>query len=122
MLHYDHFDSLKNLGIELHSRSVFLQGILLETTKNLPDKFTKWQSCFAKFDRLCEKYNKSKLEICLEFVFGQTWIDKIVLGINSTQQLQMIIDVVKRKEVQLECKSLAIEDLQLINPSNWTKT
>ena len=69
-----------------------------------------------KFDRLCEKYNKSKLEICLEFVFGQTWIDKIVLGINSTQQLQMIIDVVKRKEVQLECKSLAIEDLQLINP------
>ena len=34
---------LKNRGVEIHVRSVFLQGLLLMPKNQIPDKFVRWK-------------------------------------------------------------------------------
>ena len=84
-------DKLKENGVEIHTRSVFLQGLLLMKqstlsnyfTKNWPDHFDTWYK-FLKFNRA------DALDIALNFALKQDWIDKVVVGVDSVSQLRAL--------------------------------
>ena len=52
--------ALKNKGVEVHSRSVFLQGVLLHFD-DLPDYFSTWQVQFERYQTIVEKSGLSSL-------------------------------------------------------------
>ena len=83
---------LHKRGIEVHARSVFLQGALLEGKFNLP-KYTAEQ--------------------CLAFVLSQD-VDGVVVGVNTAEQLQELVKV-KPKKIE----GLNICDERIIDPRNW---
>lgn len=122
MLYSDVIATLKELCVELHGRSVFLQGLLLTKIETLPEQFKEWSGSFYKFEEICNKHRCTKLRLCLEFVLGQTWIDKVVLGVNSSEQLKMLIDIANQQEILLNCQTLALDDTRLLSPANWNKT
>ena len=43
---------LKSMNIEIHTRTTFLQGLLLLKKNEVPSKFYKYQKYFNNFDRL----------------------------------------------------------------------
>jgi aryl-alcohol dehydrogenase-like predicted oxidoreductase len=112
---------IKAKGIEIHTRSTFLQGLLL--MQQLPDYFKSIQAHHQSFIEYCYLQKTSPLEVALEFVFSNNYIDKVILGINNSIQLQEIISIFK----QLNSKnldynflaSLALTDPKIINPGNW---
>ena len=114
------FNYFKSNKIEIHARSIFLQGLLLYSTNELPEQFLKWKSLFHKFDNFVKNYNISKLEACINYVNSFKEIDKFVVGIRETKELEKILSVKIKKLGQLS-SDFASNDLSLIDPSNWKK-
>lgn len=112
-------DKLKSDGVEIHTRSVFLQGLLLLPQSSLPEYFTNYWP--AHFDAWYEflNYNRADaLEIALKFALHQDWIDKIVVGVDTASQLKALVEIEKSSE-PIDFPLLGSSDPNLINPSNW---
>jgi aryl-alcohol dehydrogenase-like predicted oxidoreductase len=110
---------LKEANIELHVRSIFLQGLLLMNKQNRPAKFKPWQSLWHRWDSWLEEEALTPLEACLNFALSQPAIHRIVVGLDSLNHLKEI-----QASEQRSCLAIPSElisnDLNLINPSCWT--
>jgi len=108
---------LKNKGIEVHARSVFLQGILLNF-QNLPGYFSTWECKFNAYKKVVKKSQLTLLEYALNFVMNVEGIDNIVVGVNDIKQLKEIIRA-SQKEIDNKLLPFEINDVNLLNPSFW---
>jgi len=80
---------MKQLSTEIHVRSVFLQGLLLMKSSAIPLKFkSKWPGVFKDWFNYQNSLGCEPDEIALGFCLQQPWIDKIVVGIDNSNQLQ----------------------------------
>ncbi len=110
--------SIKNNKIEVHARSIFLQGLLLLPLKDLPKKFMKWKKNFKEWDEWTKKNNCSKLETCMNFVKSNNLIDGIIFGVQDLNQLKQILKIKFKKKILLP-NNLFSNDINLINPLKW---
>lgn len=108
---------LKEKKIEIHVRSVFLQGLLLMSANDIPYYFKKWKNNFFVYENYCKTKNISKLECCINFVEKHSDIDKIVIGVENKKQLLEILDI-KKVDIS-DLNNLSSNDINLINPSLW---
>jgi aryl-alcohol dehydrogenase-like predicted oxidoreductase len=108
---------LNKKNVEIHARSVFLQGLLLNT-KVIPKKFLKWKSNFNKLNNFLKHKQLSNLKACTNFVLQNKNLDKVIFGINSTEHLMQIIKSINYKKINFN-KLKFSEDLKLINPVLW---
>jgi len=112
-------ERLKQSEVEIHVRSVFLQGLLLMKSEERPEKFKRWQSFWNQWDDWLHQSNISPLQACLNYVFSLRDISKIVIGIDRLSQLEEILNV---EEINLQIPDfIANNDSDLIYPYNWTK-
>ena len=112
---------LKDRCVEIHARSIFLQGILLAERSDLPAVFDRWTENFEKLEQWCLDKNISKTAICLSFVHNLQWVDRIVLGVNDGGQL---VDILNSKllDSQKGISKLAVHDSdKLLDPRTWIK-
>jgi len=112
-------DKLKNKGTEIHTRSVFLQGLLLMEQSNLPKFFkSNWPELFNSWYEFLKMTGSDAVQVALQFALKQDWIDNIVVGVDSAAQLRSLLEI-ERSEISQELPDLRSEDTNLINPSNW---
>jgi len=109
---------LKNMNIELHARSIFLQGLLLVKKNKIPKKFLKWQNKFNSWYKFLKKNKTTALLECLNFVFSNKDIDKFVIGVNSIDNLKEIV-LLKKKFVKRNFDTFKSKDVNLIDPRKW---
>ncbi len=108
--------SLTESGVEVHARSVFLQGLLL--MRERPGYFDRWSGSLAEWMSWCESESLSPLQASLGFVLAQPEIDRVVVGVDSAEHLEEILAVADI-QVAPAPDTLASHDLDLINPSRW---
>jgi aryl-alcohol dehydrogenase-like predicted oxidoreductase len=109
---------LRDLGTELHVRSVFLQGLLLMPPAARPAKFSRWQGLWSNWQRWLEQTSMTPLQACLNFALSFPEIGNVVLGVDQTSQLLEIIGIIGLATPAAP-KDLQSTDLRLINPSHW---
>ena len=109
---------LKSNDIEIHARSIFLQGLLLMQTENIPLYFKKWSKKLNDWKKICEKENVNFLEAALSFVIKQKNIDYCTIGVENLEQLNQCISASKSSH-EVDLSELACEDVNLLNPFNW---
>jgi aryl-alcohol dehydrogenase-like predicted oxidoreductase len=108
---------LKEIGCEIHSRSAFLQGLLLKDPGTLPDFFAKVKPLIAALQTL-----QSTLPAALlNFVLQKNFIDKVVIGVENVQQLKQNIAAAETTsaaalpEIDIEIPE------EILMPSCWPK-
>lgn len=109
---------LKDLGTELHVRSVFLQGLLLLSPTARPAKFSRWASLWSLWQQWLERTAMSPLQACLNYALSFPEIGNVVLGVETRSQLQEVLGVIGLALPAVP-KDLQCSDLRLINPSLW---
>ena len=109
---------LKDKGIEVHTRSVFLQGLLLMDQDKIPSKFSKWDELWCKWHKWLKDFDGKATEACLSLPLSFPEIDKVIVGIDNTSQLIEILNSIKNPNVQ-GMPDLQCTNENLINPSNW---
>lgn len=111
-------DDLHESGIEIHVRSIFLQGLLLMEKNQRPVKFNRWNKLWESWHTWLKENQISAIQACLNFVLSYTQIDRIVLGVESLAQLIEIIETIDSGNLIVPT-SLICNDSDLINPSSW---
>lgn len=105
---------------ELHVRSIFLQGLLLIDKNSRPVKFNHWKDLWFNWDEwLCES-KMSPLEACINYVLSFDEISKIIVGVDSSQQLMEILQAISFESFAIP-DEITTNDLTLLNPFNWSK-
>ena len=110
---------LKKRKIEVHARSIFLQGILLLKHNQLPKKLIKLSKKLMVWENWLKKNKFSSLQVCLSFVLNQRQLDGIVVGYNNTNQLNQILKL-KQIKNNFSLPNLNIKDKKLIDPREWS--
>lgn len=114
-------DKLCEAGIEVHARSIFMQGLLLMDRSIIPDKFNRWSELW---DHWHEKLIASDLDAiseCINFVSSESNISRVVVGIESALQLRQVLAAIGSSVSPVDWTDMRCDDDMLINPSNWIK-
>jgi|TARA_Y100001949_G_scaffold168132_1_gene166519 hypothetical protein len=109
---------LKALGVEVHARSVFMQGLLLMSAAQRPEKFERWQSIWIEWDRWLVSNEVDPVVACLGFALSESFVDKIVVGVENSAQLESLIRALGVSLPKVPA-SISSQDLDLLNPARW---
>jgi aryl-alcohol dehydrogenase-like predicted oxidoreductase len=117
------FPVLKQLGSEIHVRSVFLQGLYFMNPNQLPTKLKPLKSSLSRLHQLCDHYDVKVGQVALNYVIANTNIDQLVIGVETAEQLQqnckMISNWKVNPDVLSQVEAIEIKDKSLLNPVNW---
>ncbi len=109
---------LTEAGTEVHARSLFLQGLLLQPRDQIPVKFGKWQKIWEKWHAWLQTEGVSPVEACLGFFSLVPDVAAAVVGAVTPQHTREIARAVNASLTALPDFG-ELEDARLIDPSTW---
>lgn len=113
-------DRLHALDIEIHARSIFLQGLLLKTSQSLPVHFKKWSTLWDSLDLFLDSNHLDRYQYLLEYILRDHRVSKIIIGISSLAELHYLINNIDKLPIkEFKYFSLPQVDEELIDPRKW---
>jgi aryl-alcohol dehydrogenase-like predicted oxidoreductase len=109
---------LKDDSVEVHTRSAFLQGLLLMAQAEVPSKFAPWSAVWQRWHQWLAHHDVSAVEACLAFSLSFPEIDRVVVGADSMDQLAQIVSAASI-QTPSDLPALQCVDENLINPAYW---
>ena len=109
---------LKDQGVEVHTRSTFLQGLLLMPQAAIPAKFLPWSELWSEWHGWLLRHHTSAVQACLAFPLSYPEIDRVVVGADNLHQLRQIAEAVAHAP-PVELPDLHCDAENLINPACW---
>jgi len=100
--------------IQIYARSIFLQGSLLKKVKEIKNLAT----IYEKVRKLTKKTNQSNLDLSLNFVLNNDLVDKIIVGVRNSQEINKLINY-KFVRKKINIKFTKNEKNFAHNPSKW---
>ena len=108
---------IKKKGIEVHARSIFLQGLLIKKNLRIPKKLFALKKSLKLWKKWLERNNISALNACLNFVLRNKNIDKVVIGLNNLQNLKQVINY-KKSNINFKKFNMNV-DSKYLDPRKW---
>ena len=118
-----HLRRAKDLGIECHARSVFLQGLLLMSPESLTGNFKSLEGHLRSYRRFIAERGFTPVSAALGFALQVPEIDVVLCGVNTLSQLEEIVGAVPENPTRvdaMEFGKFAIDNGRLLNPSLWS--
>lgn len=111
-----YFPLLKDRGVEIHVRSTFLQGLFFKDRETLPVKLKPLVKYLRQLDDYAMRTGMTVPEIALNYNLQNPFVDGVLIGVDTVEQLQNNIRSISDKKVEL---SIEVEEKELLNPVNW---
>ena len=108
----DLMKKLKQRNIEIHTRSTFLQGLLLMKNDEI-------NSYFDEIKPLLKAIPEPKLAHTLQFVNNIKEVDKIIVGTTCLKDLKEIIEALSQQIESIDYDYYKINDEHYILPQYW---
>jgi spore coat polysaccharide biosynthesis protein SpsF (cytidylyltransferase family)/aryl-alcohol dehydrogenase-like predicted oxidoreductase len=111
--------------VVVHTRSPFLQGILLNPARTWPVTDYDVEGCVRGLGDLVRKFERLNLaDLCLAYLRGQAWITSIVVGCDTLAQMHGNLECFRGPRLTMEqCaeveRSLLRAPDNLLNPAKW---
>ena len=113
--------------VEIHVRSIFLQGLLLNKTVNTPKNIAKEDFDYLNkiIDEITTELNINKIELCFGYINSCEWIHKFLIGIDNFEHLKENYEIIN-KNIKLTTEQMLIIKEKtkninnlICNPSKW---
>lgn len=112
---------LNKEGVEIHVRSVFLQGLLLMRVDQIPTYFEPIKPLLAQWHARAKNQGLTVNQAALSFIKSIQYVDKVIIGVDSLEQFISCVYDFSVKE-NFDGKGLACDDPLFVNPSTWKLT
>lgn len=113
---------LRNRGVEIHVRSVFLQGALLLEADEVPTGMEGLNPALAELKRRSAAAGISSVHALLRFALELEEVDAVVAGVNKALQLEELGRLsLQPLPAGFDRSPLPINDVDLLNPATWQK-
>jgi aryl-alcohol dehydrogenase-like predicted oxidoreductase len=111
-------ERLADNGVEVHARSVFLQGLLLMSADQRPVRFNRWSGLWKHYDAWIAASGFYPLQACLAYVSAIPEIQQVVVGVNSLSHIKEILQAPINQAMSWS-PELDTDDEELLNPLAW---
>lgn len=105
-------------GVEVHVRSVFLQGLLVMGPAQRPPAFDRWAAYLAQYDAWLQQSGVSAIAACLRDALAQPGIARLVVGVDGAAHWRGILAAVDGP-APTRLSAFDRPDPDLINPLVW---
>lgn len=106
--------------VEIHVRSVFLQGLLL--SKEVPKKFIKFKPIFKMWYSITNNELEKKISFSINFINKFYNLKKFVIGFDNIEQINLLGKILKKNEkLSLNLKKIKTNSKVLKDPRKWHK-
>lgn len=120
LLESEEVHKLKSRGVEIHVRSVFLQGLLLTSPSQLSDFFEPLKPALIKLQNVAAKTGKSVLELVLAKIRHHRYVDAVLVGATTLGELTEITSAWKSAS-EFEDFELPEVPITILDPRVWPK-
>ena len=113
---------LKQRNIEIHTRSVFLQGLFFKSVEELPVKLKPLKPYLIAITEFCKEQSITIEELALNGVIHHPDIDGVLVGVDNITQFQKNIQSVWTEipaKFSEFINTLDVKEKELLNPANW---
>jgi aryl-alcohol dehydrogenase-like predicted oxidoreductase len=118
MLASGHLQRLKDAEVEIHVRSVFLQGLLLMPLSSIPAFFEPVRPLLVRWHAAAQEQGCTPTQAALAFVRNLPCIDTVLVGLDNLAQFKSCINDFKM-DIKFDATGLACNDTVFVNPSLW---
>ena len=109
---------LQQRGIEVHARSVLLQGLLMMEPGRLPAHFGELSAHCERYDRVLKTAGVSRLSAALGFVANLPEVAVTLIGVDSVRHLEECIAAFDQGS-NPDLSSFAVDQPALVDPRRW---
>lgn len=116
-------DRLQARGVEIHVRSVFLQGALLMAPEALPPHLAGLRSHLEEIARRAGCLGITPLQAALRFAASLPQVSAVVCGVDSLAHFDELAAALDRPVPALDAADAAAcicTDIRLLDPSQWS--
>ena len=113
---------LAEKGVEIHTRSVFLQGLFFKNTNTLPEKLKPLKKYLDDLHAYCMNKSLTVEQLALGYVIANPNVKGALIGVDNHEQLEANLKVASVKLSQEDIdyiSSIDIIEKALLNPVNW---
>lgn len=110
---------LKDMGVEIHARSLFLQGLLFLAPDELPPSLATAAPHLDAMRARVAQAETTLLSAALGFVLSRPEIDVALVGVTSINELDEIINSAARPVPTIDWNACALQDARILTPSLW---
>lgn len=111
-------DRLVRQGVEVHVRSVFLQGLLVMPPAQRPPAFDRWAAWLQQYDAWLQTSGVSAVAACLRDALAQPGIARVVVGVDGAAHWRGILAAADGP-APARLPAFDSPDPDLINPLVW---
>lgn len=119
LLQSGHLQKLRARGVEIHSRSAFLQGLLLMEPEQLQARFDCVRAHLIAYHATLRQHQLSPLQGALTFLEQVRELDHVIVGVNTREQLREILAAQALAPAGLDFSQYAWYDEDVLDPSRW---
>lgn len=111
-----YLQGLHDMGVEIHVRSTFLQGLFFMDRGKLPIKLFPLKKYLFQLDEYAKQNRMNISSLALNYNIQHPYIDGVLIGVDNSEQLRMNVHSVTRQRIDIDIK---VSETELLNPVNW---
>lgn len=122
LVHGGQLERLQASGVEVHARSVFLQGAILMPPEMLPQHLAPLRPYVERIAVLAAEHGIDTLTAALRYVASLPQIAAVVCGVDGADQFEQLIGALQSCDPVLspaEAAACACDSIALLDPSQW---
>jgi len=103
------------MGIEVHLRSIFLQGLLFLPPDRMPAPLKGAASSLSRVRRIIAEGRSDPLQAALSFALSRREASAVLVGVTTAAELSAIVAAASRPAPDLDWDDLALNDLSTLD-------
>ena len=112
-------ERLAEMGVEVHLRSVFQQGLLFLPRAGLPAEMADCGRRLSRIRRTIAEAGADPLQAALAFALGRPEASSVIIGVASAAELRAILAAAAAPAPILDWDALKLDDPGLLDPRLW---
>ena len=116
-------DEIRRKSVEVHARSIFSQGLLLQDENQFTQQPRDVVSLIKRFSSVATELGRSRAQLTMRFVISNKNVDRFLIGVDSLKQLKHLVEhlaePVKSVETILVEKVFLDSPLVEVRPELW---
>jgi len=111
--------SIREMGVEVHLRSIFLNGLLFLPPDRVPAQLKGAAGRLSRARRMIAEGRSDPLQAALGFALSRPEADAVIVGASSAAELCAVIAAASSPPPDLDWDEMAIDDPVALDPRRW---
>jgi aryl-alcohol dehydrogenase-like predicted oxidoreductase len=111
--------ALCEMGVEVHLRSIFLNGLLFLPPDRVPNQLKGAAGRLSRARRLIAEGRSDPLQAALGFALSRPEAASVLVGVTSAAELSAVIAAASSPPPDLDWDEMALDDPVALDPRSW---